>query len=1478
MDAEFIFISHASKDDEFVKDLRLALEGQGLSVWADSRNLRGGDKLAPEIEQAIEQARQVIAVLSTNTINSLWVRKEIQKALEVEKRREDEGYRVIPLLLPGVEPSALPLWFDEEPVGVRVELKTGGVSEALPAILAALGERLPTDYQPPHSALAKPVEELLLELSDPKIQITDGKRRASATATMIYQPADGSAREVESKRFTFTAPLGPIEADDLCWYLEEYFRWPTGVFTERAKAIEEKLPQWGQELFVAASMTDSAKEVLNAWLNEAESADRRFSVMVDSDLPEGASEEDQVAAREAASLLLSLPWELLHDGRGFLFHGKNPVRVRRRLPNRHPQPVTPSRLPIRILLVSPRPEGDGSGYIDHRISAKPLVEAIESLGEQAELTILSPPTFPALEEALQRAADENEPFDVVHFDGHGVYDRKIGLGALCFEDPKDADKLERRAMQLVHAEKLAAVVRDHRIPLVFLDACQSAQTEEDPTASVAAKLLEEGVTSVVAMSHSVLVETARRFVTAFYAELARGARVGTAMLAGQRALVGDTYRGKIMGAGELHLQDWFVPVLYQEEQDPQLITQLPSEQARQLQQRSRQFSLGALPATPTQGFIGRSRELLALERVLDQTPRDQAQRYAVVRGVGGQGKTTLAVELARWLVRTGRFRRAAFVSLEHYSDARGVLDSLGRQLLPEGDKWSVAQYSGLKQALQPVERALIDYPTLIVLDNLESVLPSTNKNLTAECAEDAEKDSETLRDLGDLGGSTEIEEIFRLCRALLDAHPATRLLFTSREPLPAPFNHRRCDWPLQPLSRADAIELVSQVMVENGLTPQADDPGGTPKEIEELVEAVNCHARALVLLAREIAQRGVRATTENLRKIMAELHRRHPDDRENSLYASVELSLRRLPPQMREQVKALGVFHGGANIVVLGMMLETDPEAVFSLARQLIEVGLAEGKRLHLRLDPSLPPYLLQEMSDTEQERLRSRWAEGMIQVAEFLYKQRFEDTRLASQLTLLELSNLMALLRWIQSKMEPERVADVVDRVEGLLAPLGHLQALAEVKRVRETIARELRGWSHTRFHLEDRSIERLLDRGELQSAYIAAQQLRRRCLDAGDKAYPEAAYDIALAHLRLGEVLSMVGAAEAALQFLSEARDRFHVLAGAGNTDAERMVSVAISDCAHCLRDLGRLDDAAMAYEEAISRYERIGAAKDVAVDKANLATIRILQERYDQALMASGDAREIFERLNDPRSLATSWHHIGIIYKHLGQFEHAEQAYRQALAISVQQKDPIEVSSLIELGSLYGIMGRLEMAMNFYRQAADISATLKDPKREGMARSGLAIALIELQRFDEARCELQRAIECEKPFGHAAQPWKIWNILHNLEQATGNAQAAARAREQAIAAYLAYRRAGGASQSGRPQLYALVSQAIEQGATTEAANRLAELSSADDPPWFTLVLAKLQAILRGDRRLALADDPNLLYMDAAELHLLLEALRTE
>ena len=203
-------------------------------------------------------------------------------------------------------------------------------------------------------------------------------RRATATAELIYEPADPTRRAVRSRRYKFSASLGPIELGEIRWYIESYYLWPSGVFKERAAQLEEKLPAWGQALYDAALAGESAREPLDAWRHQTGS--RRFSVQVDADPPEGAREKKTEQMGEAASDLLALPWEILHDGSGYLSQGANPVRVRRRLPNRkdvHPPLI---ELPIRVLLLSPRPEidsgGNAVGYLDHRSSALPLVQAV----------------------------------------------------------------------------------------------------------------------------------------------------------------------------------------------------------------------------------------------------------------------------------------------------------------------------------------------------------------------------------------------------------------------------------------------------------------------------------------------------------------------------------------------------------------------------------------------------------------------------------------------------------------------------------------------------------------------------------------------------------------------------------------------------------------------------------------------------------------------------------------------------------------------------------------------------------------------------------------------------------------------------------------------------------------------------------------------------------------------------------------------
>lgn len=1442
-----VFISHCSEDDPFVDELRRALAERDVTVWVDSHNLRGGDKLKPEIEAAIQEAEAVVSVHSLNTVNSGWVLDEIRYALEVEAGRDD-GFVVIPLMREGIEPPALRLWFGEEPVGIPAY---SGVAEALPRLLAALGRRAPGGEETLAEVEPPPMAELRLELKDPEPrEAGEGVIRAAATAQLHLHSPDGTSRE--SRRFNFTAPIGPIEVEELCWYLERYYLWPTGVFRRRAEAVEADLPRWGEAILQAVGGGESARDVLEQWRRLNGTA-RRFTVEVEADPPEGADEAVVARANEAAGTLLALPWELLHDGDGYLFQGAEPARVCRRLPNRHERALTAVAPPIRVLLVSPRPEDGRAGYIDHRVSAQPLADALDTLGELVELTLLTPPTFAALGQALKDARKRGEPHHVVHFDGHGVFSREHGLGALVFEAVGEEAKLEKRATEIVAADQLGAVLSGHNVPLVFLEACQSAKAEADPTASVAARLLDRGVAAVAAMSHSVLVESARRFVTAFYGALAEGEPVGEAMTAGQLALFSDPHRGHIPGAGELTLQDWFVPVLYLHGADPQLFRRVPDEAGRRERKGAWRGRLGGLPEAPPHGFVGRSRELLALERLLERSD------YAQLRGQGGEGKTTLACELARWLVQTRRFRRAAFVSMESHGDARRALDVVGSRLIPN---FSVAEHADPESAFQLVGRALRESSTLLVIDNLESVLPPPSRDESAPSAE------------AGLGYDAEVlEGLLALFRRLRAA--GAKLLFTSREALPEPFNGALVK--LGRLERNDAVRLVARVFEEKGLSLPANAAEAEDEQLTALVDAVQGHARALVLLAGEVAERGLGAATADLAALMTELHARYPDDRERSLFASVELSLRRLSPESRRQARALALFHGGAHLGVLAHVLEIAPEEVERLADELAARGLAEPMGYgHLRFDPALAPYLAGEVAG--EEGMVGRWLAGMVELNRFLYEQLFQNAQMAFALTQWELPNLLAALERMAELGEGHSLVEFATSLEQSLAQLGRREALERVVRLRQGAASALE-WGNTRFEAERAALERRLERGVSAEVLTAARALLTSADGAGEGAYPGAAYDIAMAHALLGRVLGMGGDPAGALEPLEEARRRFFALSESGDEDAAAMASAALVEWADCLTALGRLEAAAEAYGEAIESARADGRERSVAVGEFQLGGVRLLQREYAEALAAFEAARERFADLGEPASVATVWHQIGMVQQEAGDPEAAESAYRRALAMEVQQGDRCgEADTLNQLGSLYDGEGRREEAIALFRQAAKGYREVGDRAREGAARNNLAVSLSGLGRLEEARSEIEAAIHRKEPFGHAAEPWKSWAILHNLEQAAGRPEAAAEARGRAVATFRAYRGDGGENHDFGDRRCTATLEALRKGEEEGLGRQMADYLAGEAGERAKALLPKLQAILQGARAPALADDPELFFIDAVELERLLEQLAEE
>lgn len=606
------------------------------------------------------------------------------------------------------------------------------------------------------------------------------------------------------------------------------------------------------------------------------------------------------------------------------------------------------------------------------------------------------------------------------------------------------------------------------------------------------------------------------------------------------------------------------------------------------------------------------------------------------------------------------------------------------------------------------------------------------------------------------------------------------------------------------------------------------------------------------------------------KKPMDKSNQKSPKIQENPPYNNVESSLQRLSPETQDKLQVLTVFHEGAQLGIWAGLLGVELETVKPLATALIEVGLGEFKGYgHLRLNPELLAYLRHKVNPSHQEALQAKWATAMTQLVSLLYEQQFQDAQLSSQLTQLELPNLLALLDWVQKNLTPKQVINLASSLEQLLTPINQPQALAQVISVREQAEQALKEWSGAQFEAERLKIEHLLDQDELQPAYTATQKLLQRCLAAGETAYPDAAYDTADAHFLLGRTLKRSGATETALQSLSEARQGFLRLAETGNQRAEQMASIVLTESGRCLIDMGQLEAAATAYQEAIQYAKKLGDNRQIAVNIFQFGTVCLLQQKYTSALEIYSNAKKIFEALGELNSVATVWHQIGILHRKTKQFEQAEQAYRQALAIHLQQQDKkAECDTLIELGNLYDEMERLEEAMSFYQQATKIHVELQEFIQEGHNRNNLANILIKLHRYDEARLELQRAIECKKPYGSIALPWTTWALLYELEQASHHPQAATAARQQAIHSFLEYRQAGGENLSGAGKLCAFMTQAMREGNIAEIEQTLHE--HAD---W--QIVPKLKAILRGERNPTLVDDPNLPYDLVVELKLLLETL---
>jgi hypothetical protein len=92
-----IFLSHNHKDKAFVRKLADRLNSHGIRTWVDEAEIRVGDSLITKIEAAIKDFAYLGVILSPNSVNSQWVRKEVNIALTQEI--DGAQVKVLPILI-----------------------------------------------------------------------------------------------------------------------------------------------------------------------------------------------------------------------------------------------------------------------------------------------------------------------------------------------------------------------------------------------------------------------------------------------------------------------------------------------------------------------------------------------------------------------------------------------------------------------------------------------------------------------------------------------------------------------------------------------------------------------------------------------------------------------------------------------------------------------------------------------------------------------------------------------------------------------------------------------------------------------------------------------------------------------------------------------------------------------------------------------------------------------------------------------------------------------------------------------------------------------------------------------------------------------------------------------------------------------------------------------------------------------------------
>ena len=287
---------------------------------------------------------------------------------------------------------------------------------------------------------------------------------------------------------------------------------------------------------------------------------------------------------------------------------------------------------------------------------------------------------------------------------------------------------------------------------------------------------------------------------------------------------------------------------------------------------------------PMTTFLGREQELEHLRSLLARGD----VRLVTLTGLGGTGKTRLALELGRLLEQE---REVLFVDLSAATDENALLAMLAAGL-------GVAEQAQTER-LDAISTALTARGLLLILDNCEHI----------------------------------VEPVARLVESLLANTREPRLLATSREPLHLRGEHRVA---LMPLSvpghgdprpeRAEAVRLFLDRM--RMTRPALTEDAATVRAVAGLVRVLDGLPLAIELAASRAAHLGVAEVSDRLdaRFRILTATERDASDRHRSLEAAIDWSYELLSPPAQAVFRVISVFPASFSLAAAEAVI--GPEAL----------------------------------------------------------------------------------------------------------------------------------------------------------------------------------------------------------------------------------------------------------------------------------------------------------------------------------------------------------------------------------------------------------------------------------------------------------------------------------------------------------------------------------------------------------------------